>query len=148
MYTKYVQFFALNVKFFVKNFEACLTRVCKEKMTSKSLTQIRQKFNGFLDRLQKLYEESLSLCRGSWKKNYGGKKTTVKWIKNYKKYARVKINYSENWLWNLCKSEKKLWLSGKKNMVKWKKKLRLSGNKTTLVKLVYWRLETLALYVN
>ena len=28
---------------------------------------------------------------GSWKKNYGGKKTMVKWIKNYKKYARVKF---------------------------------------------------------
>ena len=49
------------------------------------------------------------------------KKTMVKWIKNYKKYARVKINYGENWLWNLSKSEKKLLVSGKKNMVKWKK---------------------------
>ena len=70
------------------------------------------------------------------KKNYG----LVD--KNYKKYARVKIDYET-------------YARVKKTMVKWKKKygqvekkLRLSGNKTTVVKLVYLRLETLSLYVN
>ena len=46
-------------------------------------------------------------CKGKLEKNYGGKKTMIKWIKNCKKYV--------------CKSEKKIWLSGKRNMVKWEK---------------------------